>query len=556
MKLYKIFLYTFLSLSIFSSCEGDLDIKLEDDDDLLASDVFNTREDYLKALGGVYANLSLVGLDANSSGSPDQSNLKGIDPGTSQYIRGLFNMQDVSTDEVIWSYENDPGIREIQRNSWDANNVIVLGFWARATFEISLANEFLRQTTSAKLDERGVSSDLRNEIKTFRAEARVLRALAYYHLLDLYGRAPFATENDAVGFIRVQEIKGQQLFDYIEKELLAVDSDLLDVNPGQNYARANKGVAKMILAKIYLNAEVYLGKGKGRYADCLQACQEIINSGYSLTSNYLYNFIADNDSNGAQTEIIFPIVSDGANVRNFGGASIIIQGQQNADGFKPTPASLGVEGYTTLFRARKQFSELFVTDPIFQNDKRNTLVTQDISSDPTNTDAPVDRPIEIGSDFTDFSKGYLVNKYSNITSGGQPGQSVSFVDTDFPLFRLADVYLMYAEAHLRGGGGNPATALEYINILRGRAFGDNSGDILESELTLDFILDERARELYWEAHRRQDLIRYDKYTGGNYNWRYKGGAPNGSAIPDHFKLFPIPASSRAANPNLGQNTGF
>ncbi len=556
MKLYKIFLYAFLSIGIFTSCEGDLDIELEDDDDLLASDVFNTREDYLKALGGVYANLSLVGLDVDANGDPNQSNLAGIDAGTSQYVRGLFSMQDVSTDEVIWTYENDPGIREIQRNTWDANNVIVLGFWARATFEISLANEFLRQTTDAKLDERGVSATLRTEIKIFRAEARVLRALAYYHLMDLYGRAPFATENDAVGFIRVQEIKGQALFDYIEKELLEANADLLDVNPGQNYARADKGVAKMILAKIYLNAEVYLGAGNGRYAECLQTTQEIINSGYSLTPNYLYNFIADNDANGAQNEIIFPIVGDGANVRNFGGASIIIQGQQNADGFKPTPASLGVQGFTTLYRARRQFSELFVTDPVFQNDSRNTLVTQDISSDPANTDPPVDRPIEIGSDFTDFSKGYLVSKYSNIKSTGEAGQSVRFVDTDFPLFRLADAYLMYAEAHLRNGGGDRATALGYVNALRERAFGDMSGNITDAELTLDFILDERARELYWEAHRRQDLIRFGKYTGGTYNWRYKGGTPNGSSISDNFKLFPVPASSRAANPNLGQNTGF
>ncbi|WP_103071387.1 RagB/SusD family nutrient uptake outer membrane protein [Aquimarina sediminis] len=551
MKLYKFFLYAFLSIGIFSSCEGDLDIELEDDDDLLASDVFNTREDYLKALGGVYANLSLVGLDG-----PDQSNLAGIDAGTSQYIRGLFTMQDVTTDEVIWSYENDPGIREIQRNTWDANNVIILGFWARATFEISLANEFLRQTTDAKLDQRGVSGNLRTEIKTFRAEARVLRALSYYHLLDLYGRAPFATENDLVGFARIPEIKGQELFDYIEGELLAVENDLLDVNTSQNYARANKGVAKMILAKIYLNAEVYLGNGNSRFADCLNVCQEIINSGYSLTPNYKYNFIADNDTNGAQNEIIFPIVGDGANVRNFGGASLIIQGQQNADGFKPTPASLGVQGFTTLYRARKQFSELFVTNPLFQNDNRNTLVTQDISSDPDNTDPPVDRPIEIGADFTDFSKGYLVSKYSNITSTGEPGQSITFADTDFPLFRLADVYLMYAEAQLESGTGDRNIALGYVNALRERAFGDTSGNITDAELTLDFILDERARELYWEGHRRQDLIRHGKYTGGTYNWRYKGGTPNGSAISDNFKLFPVPASSRAANPELGQNPGF
>ncbi|MEW7290541.1 RagB/SusD family nutrient uptake outer membrane protein [Aquimarina sp. 2304DJ70-9] len=554
MKLYKIFLYAFLSIGIFTSCEGDLDIELEDDDDLLASDVFNTRDDYRSALGGVYANFSLIGLDVTADGRPESANLEGIDDGTSQYIRGLFSMQNVSTDETIWTYENDPGIADLQRNRWDANNVFLLSFFARATFQVSLANEFLRQTTDGKLDERGVSGDLRNEIQIFRAEAKVLRALAYYHLLDSYRRAPFATENDAVGFTRLSEIKGEDLFNYIEEELLAVDAQLLDVNPGQNYGRADKGVAKMILAKLYLNAEVYLGDGNNRYVDCLRVCEEIINSGYSLNPVYLNNFNADNDVNGAQNEIIFPIIGDGNSVRNFGGASLIIQGEHNAAGFEPTPESLGVEGFTTLYRARRQFSEVFVNDPIFNNDARNTLITQDVSTDPTV--ATVDRPIEIGEDFTDFSNGYLVTKFSNIKSTGEPGSNVTFADTDFPLFRLADVYLMYAEAHLRGGGGSLTAATGFVNELRERAFGDTSGNITEGALNLDFIIDERSRELYWEAHRRQDLIRFGRYTGGTYNWRYKGGTPNGSSISDNFELFPVPEQSRAANPNLGQNPGF
>ncbi|WP_271783263.1 RagB/SusD family nutrient uptake outer membrane protein [Aquimarina algiphila] len=554
MKLYKIFLYAFLFIGIFASCEDDLNIELEDDDDLLAEDVFSSPDAYERAIAGVYANFSVVGLDA-----PGTSNIAGIDAGTGQYVRGLFSLQNLATDEMIFTFENDPGIREIQRNSWNANNVVVLGFFARATFQISLANEFLRQTTDDKLDGRGVSGELRNEVRTYRAEARVLRALANYHLLDLFRRAPFATENDAVGFTRVPEIKDQELFDYIEAELLAVDTDLLDVAPGNAslYGRANKGVAKMILAKLYLNAGVYLGEENERFADCLNTCQEIINSGYSLTANYLNNFNADNDSNGAQNEVIFPIVSDGASVRNFGGAGILIQGQQNARaGFEPTPESLGVGGFGNLYRTRKEFAELFVNDALFANDDRNTLVSKDIElDDEGNIITEEDRPIEI-ADISDTSGGYLISKFSNITSGGQPGKDATFVDTDFPLFRLADVYLMYAEAHLNGGGGDPNIALGYVNALRERAFGDDTGNIEIGDLTLDFIIDERARELYWEGHRRQDLIRFERYTGGTYNWSYKGGPQNGSSISDNFKLFPVPASSRSANPNLGQNRGF
>ncbi len=552
MKIYKNFLYAFLFIGIFTSCEGDLDIELEDDDDLSAEDVFNQPDGYERAIAGVYANLAVVGLD-----DPGTSNLAGIDAGTGNYVRGLFNLQDLSTDEVIFNFENDPGIRQIQRNSWDENNVIVLGFWARSTFEIALANEFLRQTTDGKLDSRGVDAQTREEIRTYRAEARVLRALANYHLLDLFRRAPFATENDAVGFTRVQEIKEQELFDYIEAELLAVDADLLDVatSNASLYGRVNKGVAKMILAKLYLNAEVYTGTN--RYTDCLRVCEEIIGSGYSLTPNYSYNFLADNNTNGAQNEVIFPVIADGVSVRNFGGAGIIIQGQQNGDSAsEPTPQSFGVGGFGNLFRVRGEFSELFDNDPLFQNDSRNSLVTENVPADPDSTDPPTPRDINISPNLLDTSSGYLMAKYSNLTSTGEAGQDATFVDTDFPLFRLADVYLMYAEAHLNNGGGSRATALGFVNALRERAFGDTSGNIADADLTLDFIIDERGRELHWEAHRRQDLIRFGLYTGGAYNWSFKGGPQNGSSISEDLKLFPVPASSRAANPNLGQNLGF
>ncbi len=561
MKIYKSFLYAFICIGVLSSCEGDLNIELEDDDDLLAEDVFSQPGGYDRAIAGVYSNFSVVGLD-----DPGESNLAGIDAGTGNYIRGLFNLQSLASDEVLWNFENDQGIRQIQRNSWDANNVIVLGFWARATFEIALANEFLRQTTAGKLDERGEDESTRTAIRTYRAEARVLRALANYHLLDLFRRAPFATENDAVGFTRVPEIAGEDLFSYIETELLTAEADLLDVNPGNatQYGRANKGVAKMILAKLYLNAEVYLGEGNGRFEDCLRVCQEIINSGYSLTPDYLNNFNADNDTNGAQNEIIFPVIADGISVRNFGGASIIMQGQQNPDGnFRPAPADFGVVGFENLFRVRQELSFTF-EDPLFDNDERNTLVKFDVPIDPPATPTPPrEREIAIGPDLLDRSSGYLMAKYSNITSMGQAGQDQTFVDTDFPLFRLADVYLMYAEAHLRGGGGDIATATQYINRLRERAFNNTTANITDTDLlatNLDqennLILEERARELHWEAHRRQDLIRFGLYTGGDYTWSFKGGLLNGTAIDAKFNVYPVPASSRSANPNLGQNDGF
>ena len=150
--------------------------------------------------------------------------------------------------------------------------------------------------------------------------------------------------------------------------------------------------------------------------------------------------------------------------------------------------------------------------------------------------------------------GYIITKFKNVTSSGEPGEDPTFVTTDFPMFRLADVYLMYAEAVVRGGGGGSlGEAVEYVNKLRTRA---NSSPITSGNLNLDFLINERSRELYWEGHRRQDLIRFGRFTGGNYNWAWKGGSPSGIALPGHLNVYPMPANNMSANPNLTQNPGY
>ena len=158
-------------------------------------------------------------------------------------------------------------------------------------------------------------------------------------------------------------------------------------------------------------------------------------------------------------------------------------------------------------------------------------------------------------DISSFNDGYAITKFRNVTSDGAPGSDLTFPDTDFPMFRLGDVYLMYAEAVLRGGtGGDLGTAVGYVNTLRERAYGDNSGNI--ADIDLQFIIDERARELYWEGHRRTDLIRYEMFTTSAYLWPWKGKAAEGTATDDRYKLFPIPSSDITANPNLVQNQGY
>jgi hypothetical protein len=155
------------------------------------------------------------------------------------------------------------------------------------------------------------------------------------------------------------------------------------------------------------------------------------------------------------------------------------------------------------------------------------------------------------------SQGYSIVKFTNLNDDGSYTTDGGLVNTDFPMFRLADVYLMYAEAVLRGGtGGTVGEAVNYVNLIRERAYLNNSGDINASTLTLDFILAERARELFWECTRRTDLIRFGKFTGGDYLWQWKGGTVNGVAVDAKYNLYPIPTTDLASNPNLIQNTGY
>jgi hypothetical protein len=158
-------------------------------------------------------------------------------------------------------------------------------------------------------------------------------------------------------------------------------------------------------------------------------------------------------------------------------------------------------------------------------------------------------------DIAQFTQGYAITKFKNVTSDGKPGSNLTWVDTDFPMFRLADVYLMYAEALLRSGGSR-ADALNYVNLVRRRAYGGPGGDITDADLDLDYILDERARELYWECHRRTDLIRFGQFSDGSYLWPWKGGVPGGAVTQSFRDVFPIPSSDIGANPNLKQNQGY
>lgn len=716
-------------MTTLSSCFKDLDTLPLDPDELTPEAVYADPANYKRVLAKLYAGLSVSGQQG-PAGQPD---ISGLDEGFGQYLRGLFYHQELPTDEAVIGW-NDRTIKDFHEQDWDANDAFIAAFYSRVFYQISLCNEFIRESSDAKLDARGVTGTLRDDIVQFRAEARFLRALSYYHALDHFRNVPFVTEEDAVGSFFPRQIQAGDLFTYIENELKAIDGSLAAPRTNE-YGRADQAAAWTLLAKLYLNSETYVGTP--RYNDAVDYSSRVINAGYALEPEYGNLFRADNH---LSNEIIFPVVADALNIQSFGSMTFMVKAQIGgsmsiadfgvSDGWgglrttkqivgkfsagdsgeivrAPNPgnqsypvlyvpgsfqgwdpsntntvmASPGVdgryEGYFYFPEAGTQFKvadgpswdvnygdtgadgtldqngdNIAVADAGFYRVQvdLNTLTysitkadwgiigsataggwdsDQNMTYDAvTNTltylgdfvageikfranddwalnygDNGADGLLEEGGsniaigtagtyrvvlyldkpdhtyslelltidgrallhsdgqqleieDIAEFTHGYAVAKYKNLTSSGGPASDINYVDTDFPMFRLGDVYLIYAEAVLRGGNGSLSEALQYVNTVRERAYGGAGGNITQGELTLDFMLDERARELLFEAQRRTDLVRFGKFSNTDYLWAWKGGVPEGRSVSSHFDVYPIPAADLGANPTLQQNAGY
>ena len=328
------------------------------------------------------------------------------------------------------------------------------------------------------------------------------------------------------------------------------------------YGRADKAANWTLQAKLYLNAEsqgITLSGGRNPYTECAAACQKVINAGYSLAPTYRHLFMADNHQ-FATSEMIFTLPQDGLSSQSWGSTTFLVHGalgkrmvdkkldSDNTTDYPTEDTDLyGVSGGWGGMRTTSSMVAKFsgATIPVTQ-DPRAIFYTNGQSLD-------ID-------DLLDFAHGYAVPKFSNRTSTGQMGSNVTHCDTDYPLFRLADVYLMYAEAVLRGGTGDLAQATTYFNLIRARAYGNTTANITQPQLDLALVLDERVRELYWEGTRRIDLIRYGKFSNrvaaNEILWPFKGGIKAGVSIDKHLEILPIPASDMEANPKLVQNNGY
>ncbi|WP_124979386.1 RagB/SusD family nutrient uptake outer membrane protein [Nonlabens xiamenensis] len=531
MKIYKSIILLFLGTLVFTACDDALTVEPQGNQ-LTEEEIFQDPATYRGIVAKAYAGLAVGG----QSGGDGNADISGIDGGFSNYLRLYWNMQELTTDEAIIGW-NDGTIKDLHGHVWNDGNEFINAMFSRINYQIAVCNEFISLSTDAKLDQYNVPADVRAEVMEYRAEARFLRAYSYYHGMDLFGTMPFTDENSSLADLP-PAISRAELFDFIESELLAVEDQMVDARANE-YGRADRAALWMLLAKIYMNAEVYTGTP--RYDDALVQVNKVINAGYSIpNAPYSYLFLADNDQNGAQNEFIWTINFDGLNTQTFGGTTYLthapVGGSMNA-------AQFGINGGWGGIRTTPQFVELFPNEEN-SDDQRETFYTDGQTK-------------EIG-EVSPFTDGFAIQKFKNLNTDGTPGKDPNgdFVDIDFPVFRLADAYLMYAEATLRGAaGGNNATALSYVNALRERAYGNTSGNITAGALTLDFILDERARELHWETHRRQDLIRFNKFTSGKV-WAWKGNVPSGTTTATFRRLLPIPAQEVNQNPNLSQNPGY
>ncbi|EAQ51294.1 putative membrane protein [Leeuwenhoekiella blandensis MED217] len=522
------------------ACHDDLDQTPIDPDSFTETNVFANADEAKGALAKLYASLALTG----QQGPAGQADITGIDEGTSQYSRLLFSLNELTTDNAVVGW-GDPGLPNLHAMNWGAGNDFTTGMYYRLAQEVSFTNSFIEN--AQLLNDNA-------EVEAYIAEARFLRAFAYFNLMDLFGSVPLVT---VVSTDLPEQSTRAEIFNFVEGELLEIQNTLKESGANE-YGRVDRVAAWALLSKLYLNAEVWTGTA--RYTDAITYAEMTINSSYSINttdangngSAYDELFLADNNTNGAQNEFIFALNFDGNNSRTYGGTTFLVHA---AIGGSMDAFNFGVNGGWSGLRTTKALVNKFDAAVTDSDDEGNPIAWSDTRA-MFYTDG---QSFEINTIANQFTDGYAVTKFTNIDSNGAAGSDTGgdFVDTDLPIIRLAEIYLTYAEAVLRGGaGGDVNTAAGYINELRARAYGNTSGNITSSALTLDFILDERARELYWEGQRRTDLIRFNDFTTGNYLWPFKGGSRSGTAVDEFRNLFPLPSNIILINTNLTQNPGY
>ena len=529
---------------LFTACIGDLDTLPLNPSDSTSETVYGADESgYIAGLTKLYFNFV----------SNETTDLQVSDAGASELVRAFWTVQEVTSDACKCAWENDAWVRAMNTNTWsDADNDATYAVYVRTLQGIAYTNEYLRQTASDRLSDRGVSSELAAKIQGFRAEARFLRAYFYWMALDVFGDVPFTTENSPFGGgVNPKQASRKDVFDYCISELTALAADDSPMPAARsNCPRADKGAVLGLLARMYLNAEVYTGTPM--WQEAKDACEDIFTMGYSLCPEYADLFRGDNGENPeALNEVLFGISYDAEQTQSYGGTSYLTLAAIAATDVSSTQMINGVNNGWGGIRVPYEYVEKYfnVRNADYSagtydvNDKRGRMFYIKGRSE------SMDGALYV------FLNGWSCLKFNNIPHNMDQDSylataaSKAYSDIDFPMIRLGEIYLIYAEACMNLGQAN--TALPKVQDLAARA-----GVTAPTSITQEWLIEERARELMWEGHRRTDLIRYGKFTSSSFLWTYKGGSFSGQGFDDHMKIFAIPASELASNPELHQTPGY
>ena len=556
----KIFIKTAMASMLcmgFVSCADELNIK--------SVDPLNHQTYTVEGLlAKQYATLGLTG----QKGPAGLGDISG-DEGETGFIRTVFNLEELMTDETLWAYQANEGIAQITSMDWDKDNARVNWAYQRLSFNINQYNFFITEQSGS------LSKD---KI----AEVRFLRALNYYYFLDLYRKAPF---KDTFDNNLPTEKSGKELYEWLDNELTTIEPLMAEVgayNTAKDFGRADRGAAYALHARLALNSAVYTDGQVKDYQKAIHYCDEIINSGkYDLSrvaksgySGYQQLFMGDNDCNpDARKEIIFPIRQDGVKTRSYAGTSYLV----NASTISGMPYASTSDPWKCLFARVDLVKKFFpngdipkaTDEDLLSNPSKDQVIAKDnekgISTADVVAQAKDDRALFYmgiggcsdkvrtltpGDAITGPLNGASFVKWTNLHADGTAQHHQNFSDTDFPMFRLAEIYLTRAEAKYRLNGSQDGLA--DILEVQDRA----NRQIKASSVDEQTLIDEWCREFYLEGRRRSDLVRFGLFTGSKYLWSFKGGSENGQGIPTKFDIYPIPGDEMKNNPNMTQNPKY
>lgn len=517
-----------------SSCVNDLDLEPVDPSTTNSSTFGDDPEAYMdRVLAEVYASFVVHGPNNNAQVSD-------FDGGMSTFTRAIYNLEEIPTDESSWFSTGDAALYTLTFGNIAADNAGVFGTYSRLIINVALCNNFIQCV------ERGdfkLPAEKAEKGKDAIRQAKILRSLCYYYLIDLFGDVPYADENDPIGAVAPQ-LSRAEVFNYATKTLEDVIAEYGAAPQTPAYGYCGKEFGQGVLMRFYLNAEVFTGTP--RWNDCLRVANDIIAAhkgtgfqGSGLTEHFVQNFGANNKDfalggAGNAHEILFMLPANTPNILSYGSSTMMILAF--IDGSEQE--FYGVGNGWKCAKPRPQFVNKFEWDNANQETSPDTrTMFWKTSKDGYANAMPNTAQSQWQANGYETPK--FINRYINAdgTLGdAAPAQGDGNVTTAYPMMRLSEVYLTAAEAILHGAGSQ-SDALTYVNYVRERA---GVAPWSATQLTLNSLQDERCRELYLENCRRTDLIRYGKFVSG-YNWNWKGNTENGTDLKEHNKLYPIPA---------------